>query len=382
VHFVAFGHQNNESALNRRFEMKVKAFFCVAVLAIAFIIAAPIPASAQSGYTFELIPPPGALSNSYPFKVNILNHSLVRFYDRQPGFLWDGSQTVGLPKIPGGMTCLNMGLNDRDQVVGGCFRAEGSWDAHVPPFVPAIWNPGNSRPQALKWLPGDHYGAGWDINNSGMIAGNSGRYAGTNEQQDAVVWRSANAAPKRLKPVPGMVITNAFALTEGGAVAGFSGSSFDEQWGAYWANPDAEPVQLPRLDGIYAVAESLNETGQIVGVSEDAGTCQAVLWEKSDGVWTVTRLAPESVYSEATSINNSGQIVGLYMTDLGEFHAVLWQPKAEGGFSRIDLSSAIPGWFFDEAFSINDAGVIAVEGIAYEDPSMTYQPGLLFPAEE
>jgi hypothetical protein len=78
-------------------------------------------------------------------------------------------------------------------------------------------------------------------------------------------------------------------------------------------------------------------------------------------------------------MNDSKQIVGLVVTDLGEVHAALWQPKADGGYDMIDLSSVIPGWFIDEAFDINDAGVIAVEGFQYNDPSSTYLPGLLFP---
>ncbi len=332
-------------------------------------------------YTFMQIPLPAETANSFPNLLNNINHAVVSFYDGRQPFLW-GTQIWDVPAIPGGTSCLYLGLNQSDQVVGGCFRAYASWPYHVPPLVPFVWEPGMKLPQALKRLPGDHYSSAWDISNSGRVVGNSGRYAGDKEEQDGVVWSSPAATPVPLKALPGATVTSAFALTEGGIIVGFSGLGFVDQWGAFWSSANAEPVRLPRLGGVYAVPLSVNEDGLVVGESDDSdGSTHAVLWAEDNGNWVITKLAPGYPFSVAMSINNSGQIVGYLLTEQGEYHAVLWQPKA-GGYEMMDLSAIVPGWFFDEAFSINDAGVIAVEGYRDDDPAMTFLPGLLLPKEQ
>ena len=152
----------------------------------------------------------------------------------------------------------------------------------------------------------------------------------------------------------------------------------------FWADAGAEPVLLPAPGGSsYAIARSINESGKIAGWVNDTdayGMSYAALWIKSAGGRDLTVLPmPGCQQSIALSINDAGQIVGLAVTDLGEFRAALWQPKSDGSYEMIDLSSIVPGWFFDEAFCINDAGVIAVGGFQSDDPTMTYLPGLLFP---
>jgi hypothetical protein len=142
--------------------MNVKMFVCMTCLTTAFSLVASGTASAESDpdpFTFSPIPLPGEIANSYANKISNLNHVVVRFYDGTPALLWTDTETWNLPQVPGSMSCIDLGLNDDDSVVGGCFRAENNWDHHTPPLVPNFWKPGMRRPLNMQWLPGDHHSA-------------------------------------------------------------------------------------------------------------------------------------------------------------------------------------------------------------------------------
>ena len=136
--------------------------------------------------------------------------------------------------------------------------------------------------------------------------------------------------------------------------------------------------KLPVLPGDdNAVANAINENGQVVGIS--VGTCSgspahAVLWEHGN----ITGLGSlgGTAFDEATSINNQGQVVG-FSSLLGDtyFHAFYW--SRHSGMRDI---GTLPGDYYSAAARINTKGQIVgyscdvnfnCRGVLWEDGVIT-----------
>jgi probable HAF family extracellular repeat protein len=98
----------------------------------------------------------------------------------------------------------------------------------------------------------------------------------------------------------------------------------------------------------------MNDSAQIVGVSNTASAVHAFLWQNG----TMTDLGSPGATSEASGINNSGQVVGFSAANVfpGTEHAVLWQNGV-----MTDLGT--PSGFTDSAgFAINASGQVVGAG--------------------
>jgi probable HAF family extracellular repeat protein len=90
-------------------------------------------------------------------------------------------------------------------------------------------------------------------------------------------------------------------------------------------------VDLGTLGGGYSSAVAVNEAGQVVGMSSEAGdaTDHAFSWTRSGGMLDLGTL-PGGVYSTAAAVNQRGDVAGSSSTGGGELHAVLWTNPARG----------------------------------------------------
>jgi probable HAF family extracellular repeat protein len=135
---------------------------------------------------------------------------------------------------------------------------------------------------------------------------------------------------------------HAYEVNEAGQVVGIAGNR-----AFLWE--DGSKIDLGTLGGPSAVAQALNETGQVVGYSRLSLTSNyshAVRWHNG----AITDLTPDLAANEtswATGINESGQIVG----NIGYATAFLWQNG-----NRTNLGGLGGGGSF--ASDINDNGLV------------------------
>jgi probable HAF family extracellular repeat protein len=136
--------------------------------------------------------------------------------------------------------------------------------------------------------------------------------------------------------------------------------------------PKMQVQDLGTLGGSRSVANSINDSGQVVGSSDTPrdGGQHAFLY---DG--TMQDLGTlGSSYSDANSINDSGQVVGSSYTSNGEQNAFLYDESATPKMQGLnDLIPADSGWtgYLNEATGINSDGKIAAHGEKYSSGYMT-----------
>jgi probable HAF family extracellular repeat protein len=164
---------------------------------------------------------------------------------------------------------------------------------------------------------------------------------------------------------------------------------------ALWRDSDKNLVSLPTLeDGDYSEAISINNRGEMAGLSNTKTNMHAVLWSASGSIqdlgtlpgdtssrafaindadkvvgmssgpggehafiWTYGRMfalevPPGTKSSEAHAINNCDQVVGHFRSPSGT-HAFLWAP--ESGFRDLGV---LPGYQASKAIGVNDSGEV------------------------
>jgi uncharacterized membrane protein len=240
-----------------------------------------------------------------------------------------------LPALSGGNNANAIDVNDLGQAVG--LAENGTRDAtcvsggtafQVLRFEAARWGL-DGRIQELNPLSGDTVGFSVGINDSGQAVGASGLCSNTAFltpfgpfAPHAVLWDS-NGSPTDLGHLPGT------------------------------------PA------GIYNIATSLNDRGDVVGFAcvgadTNPATCpeDTFLWTKETGMQDLGRF-PGAIATGPPcchTINNNGVIVGLSVDASFNERAIIWLNKVP-----VDLNTLIPknsGWYLVCAQGINDAGEI------------------------
>lgn len=110
-------------------------------------------------------------------------------------------------------------------------------------------------------------------------------------------------------------------------------------------------VDLGSLGGTRNLPQSINDKGQVVGVSFLASNSvnHAFLW---NGCMQDLGVLPGGVYSSASGINSGGQIVGISGSPSG-YHGCVWQST-----TLTDLPSASFPYSSAEALGINSSGQV------------------------
>jgi len=113
-------------------------------------------------------------------------------------------------------------------------------------------------------------------------------------------------------------------------------------------------TDLGTLSGASTIARKINAWGHAAATSgeRDGGGAHAALWRNSAYSLVSLSALDDSDHSEATSINNRGEMAGLSNTKTN-MHAVLW--SISGAIKDL---GALPGDTSSRAFAINDRGKV------------------------
>src|SRR5689334_23046940 len=209
------------------------------------------------------------------------------------GFVWQNNQMRGLPNFPGGNNGFATGANNLGQVVG--WAENGVHDpscccTQVLQFLPTMWTLGPpDQIHALPLVSGDTSGAATAINDSGQIVGISGscdQAVGRHTAAHAVLWENGSAI--EIGPFPAQWWNTPTAINQHGDVVGFAGDPAfvegDVLHAFKWTREDGirplKPLKGRTPQHVDSEAYGINEAGQVVGVSCDAGQtdCRAVIW--------------------------------------------------------------------------------------------------------
>src|SRR5215207_8049071 len=174
---------------------------------------------------------------------------------------------------------------------------------------------------------------------------------------------------KDLGTLPGRTESGAFDINNTGQVVGYSGNiTYPEDAHAFLYSGDQMQNLGTLPGGTESGASDINNTGQIVGSSYipvpgeeggDLGNNHAFLY--SGGQMQDLGTLPGGIGSIAYSVNDSGQVVGVSLTSNETKRAFLYSDA-----QMYDLNDLIPGdagWTLLEARGINTSGQIVGTGV-------------------
>jgi probable HAF family extracellular repeat protein len=257
---------------------------------------------------------------------------------QQLGFLWQNGVMTPLPPL-GGNNSGAGGINNRGQVAG---VAETATMAPIgvcsPPQVleykAVVWDGQRHEvQQILPAIPGDAAEA-LAINDDGDVVGFSGgcgvpdAFSIFGQARHAVLWRHGSVFD--LGGFGGAMNNSALAINNSGQIVGISDNSDDTRtYGFLWQKGVMTPL-YPLQGDVSSMANDINAAGQVVGVSCDANfTCRAVLWDH--GVVTdLNSLVPKGSLqlTYGGGINDRGEIAGTaFDSSTGDSPAFLAVPS-------------------------------------------------------
>ncbi|MGB9206211.1 MAG: hypothetical protein WCB94_19795 [Terriglobales bacterium] len=302
-------------------------------------------------------------------------------YPEDIAVLWKNG-IVNLGTLGGNQSVAN-GINDRGQVAGAALNAVPDPFANIPMpscnggqtfsqcflFVPAA-----TQSHAFRWteaggmqdlgaLGGPDSSASF-VNRRGQIAGEFFTSFTPNSSTgvptlDPFFWENGKMVD--IGTLGGTVGAPSW-MNNRGQVVGYSRVAGDQYAHPFLWDKEAGLKDLGLLPGgMFGNADSINDSGEIVGGSDATGFFHAALW-KAGAIVDLGTVADETC-SEALSINSQGQIVGFASADCyNEDHAGL----SENGGPLVDLQTLVlpgSGVTLTNALFINDQGEIAARGV-------------------
>jgi probable HAF family extracellular repeat protein len=233
------------------------------------------------------------------------------------GFVWQNGVMTGVPTL-GGNNSAAVGANNLGQVVGYAETAHQD-SSCVPPQVldikAVVWGPRKGQIHELPTYGSDVLAAAVGINDNGDVVGLSGTCAvpvyNTALAVHAVVWR--NGQVSNLPGLGGVMNNAAFAINNSGQIVGISDPRGDATtYAVLWQN--GAITNLGVLPGdVTSVAYDINAQGQVVGDSCDAAfNCRAFLWDHGVMMDLNSLIPPTSplYLTGVGGINDEGEIAG------------------------------------------------------------------------
>jgi probable HAF family extracellular repeat protein len=333
--------------------MSLRKFTLMCALGVLWIAAASVlPAHAQTTpYEITVV---GA-ANSQAWGLNnlgtVVGLTSGTSFDNYRAFVNTGTGPVDLGTL-GGTNSIAVAVNDAGQIVGSADNAAGQSRAFLYQ---------NGTMTNLGTFGGDYsYGAG--INAAGTTVGSA--FAPGNPDDfsgERAFVRPPGGTLQDIGTLPGFSspYAAAFDINNHGQIVGASGQ----------AGPGDPPVHpflysngvmtdLGTFGNAYSAAFAINDAGLVVGYSDslaDFHISQAFLYANGKLINLDAQLGGQG--SAAFDINNLGQIVGS-STTLGAF--IMQGDKVASLNALIDPAA---GWSIQHARAINDHGQIAATGI-------------------
>jgi probable HAF family extracellular repeat protein len=257
-------------------------------------------------------------------------------------FLWQNGVMNPLPTLGGNNGAANQ-INNRAEVAG---MAENDMPDSTCPsagpqklqFKPAVWQ--NGKVQELPTHPGDPDGNALAINDRGQVAGGSGDCAAFSPISlanlwplHALLWENGKATD--LGNLGGTGHGNgieAVNLNNHGQVVGNSDVTGDANFHAFLWTRETGMRDLGTLPGdANSVANGINDAGDVVGVSLDAGFNPRAFLRRNGVMADLNTLIPAGsplYLITSCSINSSGEIIGIAVEkSSGNIHGYLVTPR-------------------------------------------------------
>ena len=320
-------------------------------------------------YTYVQVPLPLPASH-----INNIHHDgMVNMSDEAVGtastslgvrpYAWKDGKIRSLPGLDGGYdSSFAIADNDRGLVVGYSYGPNGQhavlWDAH-------------DRVTDLGTLPGYKFSVARSINSQGQVVGyafspsaGSGPLGGPAR---AFLWQSGKMID--LGTVSGCTSSRAYSINDRGQIAGWVLTNDDATHAMVYQNGVMHDIGT--LGGKTSLATAINNQGQVVGAAQRYdGTVASFFWQNGT-MHDIGRLADDDIRGRAWSINDLGQVVGLsygfsygHAVDLNSFggHPYIWdiahgiRPLA--ALMRGDPANTHNIFHSYTVFSINNKGEI------------------------
>jgi probable HAF family extracellular repeat protein len=277
--------------------------------------------------------------NFCQFVCSSSTNSCLPFNQICRGFLWRSatSEMIELPPLPGGNNSLAFGANSQHQVVGVAENGVEDSNCAAPQifdFEGVIWALGPTGAafvsQELAPIAGDTVSVAIEINQKGDAAGASGPCVTVFSGAHAVLWRGGRAID--LGSLGGAMNNIADALNNQGQVVGVSDLLGDSTAHAFlWRGGVMQDLGTLRTDDTFALAESINDKGEVVGLSCGPLDCRGFHWQA--GVMTdLNSVLPTNgplLITNAADINSLGEIaVQAYDSNVGDFVAAVLTPTS------------------------------------------------------
>ncbi|MFI5095386.1 MAG: hypothetical protein ACHQIK_18270 [Candidatus Acidiferrales bacterium] len=282
---------------------------------------------------------------------------------------WRGGVKTDLGSLPGDTSANTQWINERGTVVGGSTNGQIDSLTGYPEVIATLWKAG--KIYSLGTLGGNG-SAAFAVNDRGLVVGwasntipdpfaSAVTYVPGATQAHAVLWQ--DGAIQDLGTLGGPD-SAAYFVNERGQIAGQSLTNSNPN--ATTGYPTQDPflwdkgkmIDLGTLGGTYGYPLSMNNSGQVVGVSNLAGDQNqhqhAFLWDK--GVLKDLGTLG-GTFSEAWQINDAGEVAGHSARPDGQVHPFLWKNGA-----MIDLGSV--GQPCTYAIGLNSPGQVV--GASYD----------------
>jgi hypothetical protein len=231
--------------------------------------------------------------------------------------------------------------------------------------VPVYWPTPTSQPQTLQISAGETASAVNGLNDYGQIVGNGYYYNIIADKipTNPIYWSSPTAQPQKLAVPENTVYAVAMSINNSGQIVGYS-----DNFLLYWASPTDTPIVLQTLaSGYYSGGQAtfIAPNGQIIGkVYNSSGILVTAVWASPTQPPVVLKALTGDVYSTPMSINSAGLIVGASgdlistSTYVNGSHAVTWAGVNASAIALPLLSGLSGRSVYIAAASINTAGVI------------------------